>query len=559
MEKIVAKKIEKLNERTGRFFDLIEKREITTLVVLFCFSLSIRLGAVNWVSLLQKDAYVYLLKAVEITRGNFIPSFSQSVGLSLFAAPFLLPFAGASIFKLMAVAKVISCLFGAAVIFPLYFLAKELCAKRARTIVLFIFTFWSVLVLSAGEFLTEPLFSFFLLWSLYFVVRYLKNRATLRSAVTEQVLIAPGKEQQQPNFHWPFYLSFFFAGLAYYVRPNGFFVLATLIIAYLVIDGKNWQKKILPLLIGCVIFGATAAPFLWQRAEAFGSPFTYGENDKYFAEDYSQMYADNVPVASALTYFKSHSAKQMFDRFVVGGTARICFDLFRPKDLPLLTFFILLGIGLNIWRKEYWPLYICLLIFIGGLSLIYWLGHTSRYVLPLVPLLIIFIATAWDWLVRPQRFRDLLSGFFIICFIFLSITALVKGIPETVKMPDWATWAAANLRGKLATIEGGDLVIMNLPDAATAGVNQKNLYAPVTGLSVFRPGPFPDLAAALTYFRQIKTTAIVIDENQGARPYLNDIDLPAYKKCFRLVYSDYGRADFWPAKIYAIDWKNCAF
>lgn len=533
MKEKIIKILEKINERLGRFFDRLEIKEKTTVFFLFLISLLVRLMSVNWTSLLQKDAFVYLLQTLDITHGNFIPSASQSVGLSLWAAPFFLIFGNASIFHNMIVAKAVSCLFGAAVIFPLYLLARELCEKRARTLVLIMFAFLSTLVLNATEFLTEPLFSFFFLFSLYFSVLYIKRSANKS-----------------------IYLSFLFAGLAYYVRPNGFFLLAILVMTYLVIGWKNLRKMVLPLIIGIIVFFAASAPFLIQRDLAFGSPLTYGENDKYWAEDYSYLWANNIPVPTLGDYLKSHNVKEMFDRFVTEGAVRVAFDLFRPKDLPLLAFFLFLGLGLNIFKKEFQPLYISLVIFFGGLSLVYFVFNTSRHVLPLFPILLIFIAVGVYEVFKNHKYKELLYSLFIVCFIMLSATALYKAAIPAITMPDWAIWAAENIKGKIGIIEGGDFVMMNLPDATTAGVGQKDLYAPKSGLSVTRPGVFKSLSEAMPYFQKIGMTDIVYDDHIGGRPYLREMLKPEHENWFKEIYSNASSSDLWKVKIYEIEWSK---
>jgi 4-amino-4-deoxy-L-arabinose transferase-like glycosyltransferase len=548
---------EKINAGLGRFFDRVAAREKTTVFFLFVISFLVRLSMVNFSSLLQKDAYVYFLKAIEIAHGNFIPSQSQAVGLSLFSAPFFLIFGNDSLLHNMAVAKVVSCLFGAAVIFPIYLLVKELADRRTRLIALLIFSFWSVLVFNAAEFLTEPLFSFFFLFSLYFSVVYIKRRRAAPEAMTHPDLPLERRTSQLLLLiegNSSIYLSFFFAGLAYYVRPNGFFLLAILLLVYLVVGFKNLKKLIIPLLIGVVIFWATAAPFLWQRYEAFGSPFTYGENDKYWVEDYNLIWANNIPVPSFGDYLKSHTPKQMFDRFAVEGFGRVMFDLFRPKDLPLLCFFLFVGLGFKITKKEYWPLYISLAVFVGGLSLIYYVFNTSRHVLPLFPILIIFMAVGVNEVLKNHKYKELLIGLFIVCFILLSLTAYVKGKNPAAEMPDWAVWAAQNIKGKIGIVEGGDYVMMNLADASTAGVGQKDLYAPVSGLSVTKPGYFYSLSEALSYFKQIDMNYVLLDNHLGGRGYLKQIESLEYSRYFKEVYSNADSDSAWKVKIYQINY-----
>jgi 4-amino-4-deoxy-L-arabinose transferase-like glycosyltransferase len=547
MEEKTIRWLNKANEQLGRFFDWLEKRSKTTLLLFFLISLAVRLISTNFASLLQKDAFVYLLQALDMVHGNFVPSASQSVGLSLFSAPFFLVFGNASIFHDMVVARALSCIFGSLIILPLYLLAKELIDKRARILVLVLFAFFSTLVFNASQFLTETLFTFFFLFALYYIVLYIKRRKDAAAAVPPAKLFS--------RLNSPLYLSFLFAGLAYYCRPNGIFILAVLVITYLIIGWKDLKKLIIPLLIGFLIFWAVSAPFLVQRAVVFGSPFTYGANDKYWVDDYSQVWSSNYPGPTALQYFRSHTPKQMFDRFIVKGAVRLAYDLFRPKDLPLLLFFFLIGAGLNIFKKEYWPLYISLLVFWAGLSLIYYIFYTARYCLPLFPILIVFMAAGFYEIIKNHKFKDTIVAVFIVCYVFLSLIAIHKALEPTQTMPDWAVWTAQNIRGRISVMNGGDFIIMNLPDATTAGVGQKDIYAPKTGLSVFKPGYFIDLPQAMAYFKATGVTHILYDPNSlSMHWYLRE--MPEHPSWFKEVYASDTSTDPWPVTIYQIQWDK---
>src|SRR5262249_33915607 len=46
------------------------------------------------------------------------------------------------------------------------------------------------------------------------------------------------------------------------------------------------------VVVSLAVFTAAAMPALVQRAEAFGSPFDYGENSKRLVTDYSKVWSD---------------------------------------------------------------------------------------------------------------------------------------------------------------------------------------------------------------------------------------------------------------------------
>lgn len=90
-------------------------------------------------------------------------------------------------------------------------------------------------------------------------------------------------------------------------------------------------------------------------------------------------------------------------------------------------------------------------------------------------------------------------------------------------MPDWAVYAST-LKGKIAVEEGGDLIMMNLPDVSIAGTNHLNWYAPTSDLSVTRPGLFQNTETALIFFKQTEITHLILEkaETFEKKPYLKD-------------------------------------
>lgn len=541
MKERISEQLTRINEKIGNVFHYFESRMSLTVLLLFSVSIIIRFILTHFNSLLREDAHVYLLKAIEITQGNFIPIHTHAIGLSLFTSPIFYFFGGSSIFQNMVLAKIISVLIGASIIFPLYLILKKLTNKKITIIGLLLFTFYSSLISSATSFLSEPLFTFLFLFSIYFIIKSIEKKSYVS-------------------------LSFLFAGLAYYVRPNGIFIFAILFFTFLFLHYKTIKINYKHLLIGVLIFWVVASPFLFDRHDAFGSAFTYGENDKYFVDSYHQVWSNNIETPSLSEYLTTHSFLEIFNKFVIHGFFKILFDFFHQMKpyayseliSPLLIIFFFYGFLKELFNKSFIPLYFSFIIFIGGLSIVYSVFGTPRHLLALVPFITIFSAIGIYEIFKKNELNNILLSSFLVLFIIFSLISPVGLRFFTgTEMPSWGPWAANSIQGKIGIVEGGDLIMMNLPDTSVAGVGLLDLYAKKSNLSVTRPGYFENLESAMVYFKQIGMTHLALDEsNIERRPYLKEVYLSKYNSWFSEIYSDKDSNEEWKMTIFKINWDK---
>lgn len=522
-----------VEERIGALFLYCEKRMPLVLSFFFTLSFAIRFYITNFDIILRKDAYVYLMKALEISQGNFTPVESQAIGLPLFTAPIFYFFGSESIFQNMALAQLISVIIGSAMIFPLFLLVKELTSKKTvHLLVLSLFTFCSPLIQSSPSFLTESLFGLLFLFSIYFFIRSIHGLCHTIPA-------------------------FFFAALAYYVRPNGIFIFAILVFSFLLIHYKTLKQNYKYLLYGVIVFWVVSAPFLYQRADLFGSPFTYGENDKYFVNSYDMVWADNIEVPSLFDFIREYGLRGIIRKFIINGFMQVFFDFSRILITPILSIFFLYGFSKNIFCKKYIPLYISIIIFIAGSSVVYDVYTTVRYILVLAPFILLFVAMGLFDIFKHKSYSHIILVSFLVLFIFFSYTQYGKTYGSSITyMPSWATWAAQNIQGKIVIRDGGDLILMNIPDATVGETDQATFSAPETGLTTVRPGYFNNLQSAIPYLKNNDITHVAIESRgtEKRRPYLMQVTEPEYKDLFKEVYSNEDSDDPWKMKFYEIQW-----
>lgn len=541
-------------ERVSSFFG---KHMRFTVFMLFLISLATNLSLISYNNILRFDVYTYILKSFEILAGNFVPVKVQSVGWSLFLAPIYYFFQGESLLYNMNVAKVVSATLGALAIFPVYQITKKLkLNKTIQMVAIFLVMFSSSLVLYSTLAMTEPLFIFFFLLSISYIIS--------------------SKDKKYHTF-----LAFIFGGFVYYTRINGIFILGILIVSFLLLHFKHLKKNLKYLVVGILLFWIVCTPFLYTRAQAFGSPFTYGAVDKHFVDDYhTEFYADNVETPSFFTYITSNSIIEIVDKFFVKGFLHAIFDSFHSPDIfkysmvisPLLILFFLYGFVKKIPDKKFFPIYASFFIFLFGLAFHYEIGGRQRHFFPLIPFIAIFSAIALYDLVKDHKHRTLLISSFVMVFILFSLITPMgvkyfcetdsvpaeREIPYrafcTTSIPDWAV-AVSEVEGKIATIESEDLIMMNLPDTVVGGMSAFAYNAPESGLSLIKVVPFEDIPSSMEYYKAKGVTHILIDDYYLYRwPYLESIT--DYENWFTEVYSNYESSERRKMKLYEINWRR---
>ena len=517
-------------------FLFFEKNKLLTVALLFVLSLGLRLLFVDYQSLLAGDNLGYFLRSLQIANGNFAPDPSQAIGLPLATAPFFYLFGSQSILANMAYAKILSVVISSLMIFPLFMLSKRLLNPIATFLVLVFFVFYSSLVDVSGLFLTESLFSALFLLAIVFTVDSFQKPARILYA-------------------------FLFAGLAYYVRPNGLFVFVIVALSYLLVHFKNLRKNLGFFMLGIAVFWIVAAPFLFARWHAFGSAFSYGENSKFFVDSYKQVWAPNIPVPSLFHYLSTHSPQAWANKFIAKGLIKLviqsCHQLcsygYSTIVSPLLLVFFFYGLIKNRFNKAFWPIYLSLILFIAGLSLVYSVFPFTRHLTPLIPFVLVVSAAGLEEVARflPNKYR-FLTMFLIIFIIFSLVSPIVSKTfnKEVVSMPVWAPWVAKNLTGNVVANFGQGLVLMNLPDANVS----RHLPHARSNLKLILPGAFNHIDEAMDYFYQNKASYVLSHDDNERRPYLNEMALPQYQAWFTRIYSNEGSSDSAKIEVYKINW-----
>jgi len=441
------KLLEKTELRLSKIFNYFEKHLLLTLLILFIISLLVRLYFTPFSTPLREDAYAYVIKSSEIAQGNFTPMLSHAIGWPIFLSPFYYLFKEVPIFQYMVFVRFIYDLIGALLIFPIAYIGKKLLDKRSLIILMVLFTFYPSLIESGISGLPAPLFTFLFLLTVYFIIKCKENK--------NYILLAA-----------------IFGGLAYYVRINGLLILPIIFMR------KNIPKfKYGYIFYIMAIFLLVSAPMLYQRYVYFDSSFSYGPTSKYLVDNYQQVWSNNVKVPSLFDYLETHTISDIINKFFIRGFLSVLFTYFYFSISPILLIFLIYGMIYYFNDKRFVPFYLVLILWVMSLSIVFDIFNPSRYLYPTIPLLLIFISLSIKDIFNTNRFKNILLTILLVTFALFSLVFLMnheRSLNEiNSKINEgliWSEWVANNIKGKIAIIEGGDLIMMHLPDTTVSGV-----------------------------------------------------------------------------------------
>jgi len=189
----------------------------------------------------------------------------------------------------------------------------------------------------------------------------------------------------------------------------------------------------------------------------------------------------------------------------------------------------------------------------------------TRYFDGTIPFVLIFSVIAIKDVLKTNKHKNILLSLLLIIFILFSVmsqftvrqsySSAKNYENELLQLGKWV--ADNNIKGKIAINEGGDLIMMNFPDATIGGVGLLDLYAPKSNLSVLRAGYFEDLKSGMDWLNEMNVTHLVLDERTigTKRPYLKEIysgkEIPSYLK--EMYYDKDSEVK---ARLYYINWTE---
>ena len=474
---------------------------------------------------LIKDALYYVQKGMEIKASSFTHislNKPQAIGWPLFLSLCFSLFRVENLFQAMFVARWVTIIVTCCIAIPLYILGNSIYAhgmSRKGNLLAFVLLASVPLVQFTGkEAMTEPLFCFLTLWTFVFLVN---DELKLINIIYASAC----------------------ASLSYWVRPNGIFQLAVILITVCIIHKDSFSKIIRYCSVALLIFISISAPHLLMRYHEFGSAFDYGHNSKYFIDTSTQLWADNIPVPTLSEYLRTHSWRDYIAKFFHRGFWAVIYTFYTlllPIFWPVLSTVGQIHFLLKRRRKLY-----CIAIFfvinIAGLSIIFDIFGSIRHLMFFVPFIILIDV---DFLTRIFQSKVPLGNCAILITLFYLLTAATQTISldtSHIKQPKlndlWALWAVQNLEGNVLIAEGGSLLRIgqhySYPQLKRKPIPFKDVKE---YLHPILPNTYSTLAEALPWLREKNIQYIVTDPiGLGRHRYLKELSQERWKNTFEKI------------------------
>jgi len=457
---------------------------------------------------------------------------THAIGWPLAVAPIFRLINEPSIFVNMFYAQLVNIAIGSLIIFLVYLIARQLLSEKWALVAVTLTTFSFWFLFSTLGFYAEPLFTALFLLSIYYLIKGI-----------DQPKLIP--------------LTAILAALTYWLKPTGILILPIILLTI-------WfLRKSIPgfsywLLLGVIIiFSAVSAPFLYQRYLHFGSPFFYGENSRYFVDNYEQLWNKTQSPVSFAQYLVNHNTlRDYLNRFLIRGLGGTIFTLIYVT-LPL-SIFSLWGM-LQINRRRMLPIGLALIVWVIAFMPIYDIYIAPRHFFHLIPLMAITATAGIAFFVKDHPYRYFLTAMVIllsllslgVSFIYPEFYFIRKRPVAEVK---FGRWVAGNIRGKMAIAFGGDYIMMNLPDTTVAKAGLFDMSAPRSGLSLVYPGHFTDPDKLVKWLKDNRISYLAIDKDY-LDPYRNRLYIYKGKTLpqnLTKIYHDYDTDSSWEVELYKL-------
>ncbi|MBN2683147.1 MAG: glycosyltransferase family 39 protein [Bacteroidales bacterium] len=478
---------------------------------------------------LEHDALFYLIKALEFNNGFWQPIHFQSEGWPLFLAGFLKIFNVENITEGMLWTRYISLVLMAACIFPFALIAKKILGKKNLITALIVFSLCTTFLHNAAFGNTESLFIFL---CLFFVLFLIESREK-----TSKFLFATA-----------------IAALAWYVRPNGIFLLIPLIwIGY-----ENFKSKKLntrQLLTAILVFMIFVGPHIFLRVYYYGNVFDFGVNSKYWVDSPAQIWPENIKPMSLISFISESGFAEFFSRLIY-GIITIFRQLIQIFGEFWSIFFLLGGVFFALIKKDKQVniLTITVLVFIVGFVPVWQVYGVPRHLFVLIPFVYLVALRMFVELIGSIKNKNLVMGIFLLWYTAINFPIITimefNKAPNKFERPvvrdEWIDWTLENVEGniiighkKRVAIYLKQIENIGFPGELSETVNELNF-------KIYLPEYYLNMEEAWQQFPEKKIKYLFIEEESVLElPYLQEVYSEKWRSKFKLVKSYNGSADLY--------------
>jgi hypothetical protein len=471
---------------------------------------------------LREDAYNFAVKGMEIALGDFSLDRPQAIGWPLLLGLVYSVLGVENIFDAMFISRWTSIMCTALGLFALGKACGVMFPDRAQR---------GLAVLIAATYMVNPL--------VYSMARSAMSEGLFTLLVVGVVFYSIRSADGDSTDLRHIVIAAFLAAVSYYVRPTGLFVFAALLLTIVLNCWGSVRSIAAALSVAFGVFVISVSPYLYARFAAFGSPFDYGPNSKYFVADYEHVWAENVAAPSFWEFMGSHSIAEHYDRFVNRGLMSVLDHtgtyILDPPTATLVVVGALAILGFR--KKGAYIVPLALAVSVAGLSIVYAIFVSIRHLFYLLPLLLLCAGGAFYLLERFQISMRSIVATVLIIVVASDFPTLVWMGPELRQVPQvqdhWAVWAANNIEGTAAIVEGGDFVKMSQHYEPTGWRVAKHFVDVEPHINLWRPGIYKDLDEAMAHFKEKGVKYLITDrESTKRRPYLRSVSHPRWRNHF---------------------------
>jgi len=505
----------------------------------------VRIAAAPFGVPLLLDPFAYARKAIEISQGSFQPIESHAIGWSLVLTPFLAPFTHADPITVMNAARVVACAVGALVVVPTAIIARETLDASARPWPPIAAVVAEPLVRVSAAAFAEPLLTL-----------------TLTASVAAMLVarrVAPRRVQKDQAYA-ALTVGAVFAGASMWVHATGVMALAIAVGVLVSIAGirSALPRSAYALIVAILV----AAPAAGQRALAFGGPFAFGQNTRFFADRADDLWIADAPNRGALDYIRTHSAGEIADRLLLRGAGReLGHFAVSVVHLPVLPFF-LIGCAVAARDPRLRPVLVAVAIFLAAWVPVYDLFGVGRHLAPALPFALVLSAAGLAGFAGRSSRAAWWTMTALLAFIVGETAVGQIQRREELDGPRrdgmvWGRWIAEHVRGRVAIVEGQELVMMFVPDAVVAGADINAMRAPTSGLELVRPRPFGSTSDAAAWLRSHGITHVLLDRRDPNAEWIEKLHADGEAQHVRLVERFATPIESrWPVRVFEAQWRR---
>ena len=232
----------------------LSKKNVLAFICIIAFgSLFLKLYTIDFSLPISGDNWIYILRAIAIGEGSYAEVPYKTSGWPIILSTFFTLINPDNYIDYVNISRYLSIGISTATIFPIYFLARHFFNEKYSLVSVFLFALQPQLNFNAGLAYSEPLFLFFFLFALVFLLKHHKEYFS--------------------------YFGFLLIGLCIWARAQAVTLVPVFIIGYLIYH-RNTKNLIKKFFVSVSTLLLVVSPILIIRFEQYANPFYYGGLDK---------------------------------------------------------------------------------------------------------------------------------------------------------------------------------------------------------------------------------------------------------------------------------------